>query len=84
MKPQKFFFKSKTVWGAIITFLIAVLPLLQEAIAADFSHETVGATIAISLSTLWTMYGRFKAHGSLFTPHGFPGPSYIPSWEERK
>lgn len=79
MKYQKFFLKSKTIWGAVLTLLIAIAPLLLEGVEQGFTNEHVGSIIALAVSTLWTIYSRYIAQGNLYTPYGFPGRSYISS-----
>ena len=79
MKYQKFFLKSKTIWGAILTLFIAIAPLILEGLEMGFTHEQVGSIITLTFTTIWTMYSRYMATGSLYTPNGFPGRSYISS-----
>ena len=77
MKHQKFIFYSKTVWSAILTLAISVLPLILEGLEQGFSEEHLGEIIALNGSTLWTIYNRYIARGSLYTPPGLPGRDYV-------
>ena len=77
MKYQKFILHSKTFWSAILTLAISVLPLILEGIEQGFSEEHWGSIIAVTASTLWTIYNRYIAVGTLYTPKGLPGRNYI-------
>ena len=77
MRSQKFILHSKTLWSAILTLMIAILPLILEGIEQGFSDEHWGSIIAVTASTLWTIYNRYIAHGSLYTPPGLPGRDYV-------
>ncbi len=77
MRSQKFIFHSKTLWSAILTLAIAILPLILEDIEKGFSEEILGSIIALTASTLWTIYNRYIAHGNLYTTQGLPGRNYV-------
>ena len=77
MRSQKFILHSKTLWSAILTLAISILPLILEGVEQEFSEELLGSIIALTASTLWTIYNRYIAHGSLYTPQGLPGRDYV-------
>ena len=83
MNGQKFFLYSKTVWWAIFTFLIAVCPLLLQGLEQGFNEVLIGEIIGLLITTGLTLRSRYLAQGTLYTPHGFPGRSYVRAWKER-
>ncbi len=78
MKRQKFILHSKTIWSTLITLALAVLPHLLDGVEQGFSEEQLGTIIAVTATSLWTIYNRYIAQGSLYTPNGIPGRSYVP------
>lgn len=71
----KSIFRSKTFWGAVATFWIAILPDLQ-AIAADLKLERLDRLLRIAAAltaTGITIYGRYSANTEIYTPDWMPG-----------
>ena len=67
MLNDKFVLKSKTVIGALLTFLLVVLPNFGVNFTADDSaliSELVDQAL-ITITTAFTIYGRFVADGSI-------------------
>ena len=77
MKHQKFILHSKTFWSAILTLAIAICPKILEGLEQGFSEEHLGEIIALTATTLWTIYNRYVARGTLYKPQGLPGRDYI-------
>jgi uncharacterized protein (TIGR02594 family) len=73
--PTKWWGQSLTVWGAIVTALATVLPLIGPLIGFDISADTVhqvsdqlvtiGQLVTGLIGTLMTIYGRSRALGPL-------------------
>lgn len=71
----KSLFRSKTFWGAVATFWIAVLPDLQ-AIATDLKLERLDRLLHVAAAltaTGVTIYGRYSANTEVYTPDWMPG-----------
>lgn len=62
---DKFFLKSKTIIGILITFLVAFLPQVGISFSAEQGQFIAGNVDIViqALSTLWGVYGRFDAGG---------------------
>lgn len=73
--PTKWWGQSLTVWGAMVTALATVLPLIGPLIGFDISADTVhqvsdqmvtiGQLVTGLIGTLMTIYGRSRATGPL-------------------
>ncbi len=73
--PTKWWGQSLTVWGAVVTALATVLPLIGPLIGFDISADTVhkvsdqmvtiGQLVTGLIGTLMTIYGRSRATGPL-------------------
>lgn len=71
----KWWAQSKTIWGAIITAVASVVPLLGPLIGVELpaetvtqaGNETLAAVQAVTalIGTLLTIFGRLKAQGPL-------------------
>lgn len=71
----KSLFRSKTFWFAVLTGAIALQPNIQ-AIADEGRLPTSGEwsqMVFAALGTAATIYGRYAADASVFTPKGLPG-----------
>ena len=77
MKSQKFILQSKTFWSAILTLAIAIMPKILECLEQGVSGDNLGEIIALTCTTVWTLYNRYNARASLYTPSGLPGRDYI-------
>lgn len=84
MNGQKFILESKTVWSSILTLLIAICPLLLQGVEQEFNEVLIGKIVGLLITTGLTIRSRYLAQGSLYTPRGFPGRSYVPAWRERE
>ena len=60
---EKHFLKSKTIWGAIVAALPALIPLLGAETAT--SIETVGSSVVTLIGAIIAIYGRVKAEGKI-------------------
>lgn len=72
---SKSIFQSKTFWGAIATFWIAVLPDLKV-LATDLRLERLDRLLYVAgvlTSTAVTIYGRYSADTEVYTPDWMPG-----------
>jgi hypothetical protein len=73
--PQKSLFASKTFWAAVATFWLAIAPQLQQFADQERlpkSSEWV-QIVTLLITTGVTIYGRYNADTTLFTPSGLPG-----------
>lgn len=71
----KSLFKSKTFWGAIATFWLAILPDLKG-LATELQAEQLNHLIhivTVLTSTAVTIYGRYVASIEVYTPGWMPG-----------
>lgn len=67
MNSDKFILQSKTIIGALLTFLVVFLPQFGINFTADDSvlvNELVDQLL-IAVTTALTIYGRFKAEGDI-------------------
>lgn len=76
MKKQKIITRSNTVWSALITLAIAVLPYLQQGMRTNFEQFEWSYVISVTLSTLATIIARYNAETEIYTPHGLFGRDY--------
>jgi hypothetical protein len=62
---QKFFLKSKTVWGVIVMALPTLLPVLGVNLGQDETAliTSTGDQFVTAIGGLLAIYGRFKAGG---------------------
>jgi len=65
MSADKFFLKSKTIWGVIVMALPALLPVLGISLGADDTAliTATGDQVMTAIGGLIAVYGRFKAGG---------------------
>ena len=64
MIDEKFFLKSKTIIGAVLTFLVVLLPNMGINFTADDSAlvSNLADQIIVAATTGLTVYGRFTAN----------------------
>ena len=63
MNTEKAIYKSKTIIGAVLTFLVVLLPQLGISFTADDSamFSQLVDQICIVITSAFTIYGRFTA-----------------------
>ena len=83
MSQQKFLLNSQTVLSAILTFLIAVCPLLLEGVNGEFNEAILTQLISLTITFFWNIHSRYRAQTTLYTPRGLPGRDYIPAYKQR-
>jgi CDP-diglyceride synthetase len=60
MKPNKAWYKSKTIWGAIVAILALVAGAFGYSVGQEAQSEVVAAIIGV-VGGLFAIYGRIKA-----------------------
>jgi len=77
-KPRsKSIFQSKTFWGAIATFAVAIQPAVED-IVGQLQPDGVNKYLQLALlsaGTIATIYGRYSAEAEITTPEWLPGRS---------
>ena len=65
MKAQKFFLKSKTIWGVIVMAMPALLPVFGVTLGADDTAliTQAGDQVMAAIGAVLAVYGRFQAGG---------------------
>ncbi|MCL1463243.1 hypothetical protein [Argonema galeatum] len=72
----KSIFESKTFWGAALTALAAIAPIIGDAVSKhELSVQHTVNIVIILATTGATVAGRVQAESPVFTPDGFPGPN---------
>lgn len=76
--PSKSVFRSKTLWGAVLTLIAAVAPIAAKEYEAfqqtgKITPTGVSNIVVISATTALTILGRVEATERIHTPKGFPG-----------
>ncbi|PSB26252.1 hypothetical protein [Stenomitos frigidus] len=76
----KSIFKSKTFWGAVLTAVAAIAPIVAKSVN-DYQENhkidpnSVAQIVVVLATTGVTILGRLDASGPVYTPNGFPGPN---------
>ncbi|MGJ3247883.1 MAG: hypothetical protein ACFE0I_17615 [Elainellaceae cyanobacterium] len=76
---HKSIFQSNTVWGAVLTAIAAVSPIIAQQVE-DYQTEgnvdphAVSDIVIIMAGTTATILGRMNASSKVYTPKGMPGP----------
>jgi preprotein translocase subunit SecY len=60
---EKHYIKSKTIWGAIVAALPALIPLIGADKAKEI--EIIGSSLISLLGCALAIYGRVKAEGKI-------------------
>ncbi|WNZ44025.1 hypothetical protein Q2T42_19515 [Leptolyngbya boryana CZ1] len=76
--PSKSMVQSKTIWGAVLTAIASIAPLIAKSITA---YQNTGKTdlndiaqmVVILATTALTIIGRIDASAVVYTPDGMPG-----------
>jgi formaldehyde-activating enzyme involved in methanogenesis len=73
----KSIFSSKTFWGAVLTAVAGIAPIVGEAVEEGKLSVDQTVNIVVILATTGTaVIGRVQANESLvYTPNGLPGPN---------
>ncbi|NDJ19933.1 hypothetical protein [Myxacorys almedinensis] len=76
--PTKSVFQSKTFWGAILTAIAAISPVVAENIeeyqtTGKIDPNSVSQVVVVLATTGLTILGRIDATEPLYTPNGMPG-----------
>jgi formaldehyde-activating enzyme involved in methanogenesis len=73
----KSIFSSKTFWGAVLTAVAGIAPIVGKAVEQKKLSVDNAVNIVIILATTGTtVIGRVQANESLvYTPNGLPGPN---------
>ncbi|MGJ3252250.1 MAG: hypothetical protein ACFE0J_14145 [Elainellaceae cyanobacterium] len=77
---HKSIFQSNTVWGAVLTAIAAVSPIIAQQVE-DYQTEgrvdphAVSDVVIIMAGTTATILGRMNASSKVYTPKGMPGPN---------
>lgn len=77
--PAKSLFQSKTVWGAVLTAIAAIAPVVAKNVS-DYQNtgkidpNGVSQIMVVLATTGLTILGRVDASTPVYTPKGLPGP----------
>lgn len=75
---SKSIFQSKTFWGAALTAVAAIAPVIGQNVA-DYQEKgkvdpnSVAQIVVILATTGLTIMGRIEANTLVYTPNGLPG-----------
>lgn len=77
-QQSKSIFRSKTFWGAVLTFIAATTPNIAEEYTrfqetGKISPSGVSNIVVIVATTGLTILGRIDATETVYTPKGLPG-----------
>lgn len=79
-KPKSIF-QSKTFWGAVLTAVAALAPVIGKSVSQyNETHEvdpqSLANIVVVFATTGLTIIGRIDANSSapVYTPNGLPGP----------
>lgn len=75
MNQAKSIFQSKTFWGAVLTLIVAALPIVEKSAKDGLSIEEVFGLLTVLATTGLTIVGRVQADSSVYTPRSMPGPN---------
>ena len=64
-QAEKFFLKSKTIWGVVVMAMPALLPVFGVTLGATETAliTETGDKVMTAIGALIAVYGRFKAGG---------------------
>lgn len=77
--PTKSIFHSKTFWGAVLTAIASISPVIAKNVAdyqdtGKIDPNSVSQIVVVLATTGLTVLGRIDASASVYTPDGLPGP----------
>ena len=72
--PQKSIFLSMCFWGAVLTFIEGIRPLVTDTLSQGFTIDIAFDYMVFFVGFAVTILGRMKARSSIYTPKFFPGP----------
>ncbi len=78
--PAKSMIQSKTIWGAVLTAIASIAPIIAKNIT-DYQNtggvdpNDIAKIVVVLATTGLTIIGRIDASGPVYTPNGFPGPN---------
>ena len=78
--PAKSLFQSKTFWGAVLTAIAAIAPVVARNVS-DYQNtgkidpNGMAQIVVVLATTGLTILGRVDATASVYTPNGLPGPN---------
>lgn len=78
--PTKSVFQSKTFWGAVLTAIAAIAPVIAQNIedyqqTGKVDASSVAQIVVVLSTTGLTVLGRINASTAIYTPDGLPGPN---------
>jgi anti-sigma-K factor RskA len=78
-RQSKSIFQSKTFWGAFLTAVAAIAPVVGQNVATyqekgKIDPNSVAQVFVILATTGMTIMGRIEAKQPIHTPNGLPGP----------
>jgi anti-sigma-K factor RskA len=78
----KSIFQSKTFWGAVLTAVAAVAPVIAKSVSdyqenKEVDPQGIANIVVVLATTSLTIIGRVDANnsGPVYTPQGTPGPN---------
>jgi hypothetical protein len=78
--PAKSVLQSKTIWGAALTAIASIAPIIAKNITGyqntgKIDPNDIAQIVVVLATTGLTIIGRLDASGPVYTPDGFPGPN---------
>jgi hypothetical protein len=76
--PRKSIFQSKTFWGAVLTAIAAISPVVAKNVeeyqnTGKIDPNSVSQIVVVLATTGLTILGRIEATEPVYTPKGLPG-----------
>lgn len=78
--PAKSLFQSKTFWGAVLTAVASIAPVVARSVS-DYQNtgkldpNSISQIVVVLATTGLTILGRVDANSPVYTPNGLPGPN---------
>ena len=78
VSPKKSIFQSTTFWGAVLTAIASISPVVANTVEAyqntgRIDPKGVSQIVVVLATTGVTILGRIKATEAVYTPSGLPG-----------